>query len=143
MAEIENNTLTTKAQPGAFKVAAIEPIEIVPGVNLQLICGDKTMMSFVTIQPGAIVPLHSHPHEQMGAGVEGEMLLYIGGLEPEHCHIIRAGDSYLIPGGVPHSAKPLGDKACVALDIFSPPREDYVEQFRTLYQKEVPGRAQL
>jgi quercetin dioxygenase-like cupin family protein len=56
----------------------------------------------------------------MGLGLEGEFELIIG----DEARIIRQGDSYLIPGNTPHSARSVGGPAR-ALDVFSPPREDY------------------
>ncbi len=139
---IENLTVSSlKAVSGFFPVAEVEPIELAPGVSLRLVSGEKAMMSFVTLQPGSTVPLHSHPHEQMGVGMEGELLLYIGGAEEKYARVVRAGDSYVIPGGVLHAAKTVGEVACTVLDVFSPPREDYLEKFRALYNKEVPGLA--
>jgi quercetin dioxygenase-like cupin family protein len=38
--------------------------------------------------------------------------------------LVAAGDVYLIPSGVEHSATAVGGPAR-ALDIFSPPREEY------------------
>ena len=40
---------------------------------------------------------------------------------------IRPGDAYLIPSGVEHSATAVGGPAR-ALDIFSPPREEYKKE---------------
>jgi quercetin dioxygenase-like cupin family protein len=127
------------AIPGFFKISDIPAIELAPGVSLQLLSGEKTMMSIVTFQPGTFVPLHSHPHEQLGTTLQGEMLLYIGGLEEKYAQVVKAGDTYVIPGGVLHAARPLGDGHCIVLDVFSPPREDYLEKFRALHQREVPG----
>jgi quercetin dioxygenase-like cupin family protein len=39
---------------------------------------------------------------------------------------VLPGESFIIPGGVHHRAEAV-DGPCVALDIFSPIREDYVE----------------
>ncbi len=139
MSTIENTTGSKIAYPGFFEVAEVEPVEMMPGVTLKLVSGVKAMMSFVTLQPGTMVPLHSHDHEQLGIGLEGEMVLYIGGLDDKYSKVIKAGDSYVIPAGVPHAAKPAGDAATTALDIFSPPREDYLEKFRALYSREVSG----
>jgi len=36
----------------------------------------------------------------------------------------RAGDSYYIPGDVPHSA--VAPEGAVVVDVFCPPREDYL-----------------
>src|SRR5215472_8852535 len=95
--------------------------EIFPGVTITTAWGESLMMSFVLFAfSGAEVPTHQHPHEQMGMGLEGEFELVIG----EESRTIRAGDSYLIPSNVPHSARCISGKAR-ALDIFHPAREDY------------------
>lgn len=78
------------------------------------------MLSLVEIQPGGVVPPHSHPHEQGGMCLEGAMEFTIGG----ETRVVRRGEGWMIPGGVIHSVRALQDGA-VALDIFSPPREDY------------------
>lgn len=95
--------------------------EIFPGVSITTAWGEHLMMSFVRFDgPGAVVPEHQHPHEQMGMGLEGEFELVIDG----EARVIRPGDSYCIPGGVRHSARALAGPAR-ALDIFHPVREDY------------------
>lgn len=92
-----------------------------PGVTITTAWGESLMMSFVTFAyADAAVPEHQHPHEQMGMGLEGEFELVIAG----EARIIRAGDSYLIPGNTPHSARSVNGPAR-ALDIFHPVREDY------------------
>ena len=100
---------------------ALVPFELADGVQLRIMSGERVMMSFVTLDPGGEVPQHSHPHEQMGMGVEGSFELVIDG----ESRVIRRGDIYLIPSNVVHSARGLDERA-VALDIFSPPREDYL-----------------
>jgi len=94
--------------------------ELVPGTTASLAWGEKIMLSLVKIGPGSVVPMHSHPHEQAGMVVDGEFDFIIGGERRR----VKPGDMYIIPGGVPHSAIGL-DRKAVALDIFSPPREDY------------------
>lgn len=95
--------------------------EIFPGVTITTAWGEHLMMSFVHFdREGAVVPEHSHPHEQMGMGLEGEFELVIAG----EARVIRKGVAYCIPGGTPHSARSVGGPAR-ALDIFHPVREDY------------------
>ncbi|HLJ57831.1 MAG TPA: cupin domain-containing protein [Chthonomonadaceae bacterium] len=104
-----------------FDLAQQPTREIFPGVTITTAWGEALMMSFVTFAfAGAAVPTHSHVHEQMGMGLEGEFELTIDG----ETRAIRTGDSYLIPSNVPHSARALTAGAR-ALDIFNPPREDY------------------
>jgi quercetin dioxygenase-like cupin family protein len=92
-----------------------------PGVTITTAWGAELMMSFVTFDyADAVVPEHQHPHEQMGMGLEGEFELVIAG----EARIIGEGDSYLIPGNTPHSARSVNGPAR-ALDIFHPVRADY------------------
>ena len=91
------------------------------GVTIRTIHGEKLMMSYVLMQPHSIVTEHSHHHEQMGMVLEGSFELTIDG----ESHTLNKGDTYLIPSHVKHSAKAHGESA-IALDIFSPPREDYI-----------------
>jgi quercetin dioxygenase-like cupin family protein len=125
-----------KAIAGYFKLADVPAIELAPGVSAKFISGDKTMFSIVTIQPGAVVPLHSHPHEQAGTVLEGEMLFYLNSEDGCTC---KPGDFYVAPGGTPHGATNVTDKPVIALDIFSPPREDYLAKFREQHGYDAPG----
>ena len=95
--------------------------ELAPGVMLQLAGTEHMMLSYVTLQPGSTVPLHKHPHEQVGIMVSGRGEFTIGG-ETRH---VKAGDCYQIPGGVEHALTV--SELTVALDIFCPPREDYLQ----------------
>ncbi len=64
-------TLTT----GAYHTAAEWPeVEAVPGVFRRVLtCGDQMMVVQFRIKADAEVPLHSHPHEQIGHVVSGRM----------------------------------------------------------------------
>ncbi len=98
----------------------LERNELVPGVFLRTMWGEKVMMSLVEISPGSEVPSHTHPHEQAGIIMQGEVEFTIGGETKR----LRQGDAYVIPGGVEHRVVSTGGWA-LALDIFSPPREEY------------------
>ncbi len=91
-----------------------------PGVKLNLAWGDKLMLSVVELEPGSIVPMHSHPHEQAGIVLEGEFDPNIGG----ETRRVQKDNMYIIPGGVEHGVV-TGKERAVALDIFHPIREDY------------------
>ena len=94
--------------------------QVFDGASIRTLHGEKVMMSFVNLQPHSVVVEHSHPHEQMGMVLEGTFELSIDG----DSRILKKGDAYLIPSNVKHSARAFEEPA-VALDIFSPPREDY------------------
>ena len=101
------------------------PEEIIPrvlakGVTAKIASGEKMMFSLVTLAPDAVVPTHSHPHEQMGMMVSGTMEFTIAG----ETRLLSENGMYFVPGGVPHAAK-AGPGGALALDAFSPPREEY------------------
>lgn len=93
---------------------------IFPGVNISTLAGEQMMLSLVDFEPHAIVQPHSHPHEQMGMLLEGELTFTIGG----ETRTLHPGEMWRIPGGVVHSAV-AGDRPVKALDFFHPVREDY------------------
>ena len=101
------------AGSGARKVLA-------PGVAIEAVAGQGLMLSLVNLGAGAVVPMHSHPHEQMGMMISGRLEFTIGG----ETLVVGPGDSWRIPGDVPHSATAV-DGPAVALDVFHPVRDDY------------------
>jgi quercetin dioxygenase-like cupin family protein len=98
----------------------IAPRVLAPGVTAKIASGERMMLSLVTLAPDAVVPMHSHPHEQMGMLVSGTLELTIEG----ETRALSGNGMFFIPGGVPHAAK-AGPGGAVTLEAFSPPREEY------------------
>lgn len=96
-----------------------QTVDIVSGIHARTFWGDKLMLVVVDIDAHAVLPIHSHPHEQGGLMIKGELELTIDGEK----RLLREGDLYLIPGGVEHSAI-AGPEPVQVLDIFTPIRED-------------------
>lgn len=94
---------------------------IFPGVTVYTAAGQNAMLSLVEFEPHAVVQPHSHPHEQLGVLIEGELTFTIG----DEVRTLRPGEMWRIPGGVVHSAV-AGATKVVALDVFQPIREDYL-----------------
>src|SRR5438552_2862534 len=94
--------------------------DIFPGVHIKTCAIEKMMLSYVDLQPHAVVAEHSHPHEQCGLMIEGKATFWIGGEEKT----LGPGDMYRIPGNVKHRVVAL-DQPVKVLDIFTPIREDY------------------
>jgi len=67
-------------------------------------------------------PLHSHPHEQLGYVVSGELDLIMEGQETVR---LGAGSSYYVPPNVPHGV--VTHQPTVLVDAFTPVREDFLE----------------
>ena len=98
----------------------VEPVEMLDGVYRRTLgTTDTVMLVEITLSQDAVVPMHSHPNEQVGYVVRGEIELTIG----EAVYLCQPGDSYAIPGGVEHMGRAISE--CVVVDCFSPPREDY------------------
>lgn len=116
--------------PAWYTLEAIPPVALRDGVTARFVTGGQIMMSFVQFAPKGVVERHAHPHEQCGYMLEGSMQLTIG----DETREVRPGDAYTIPGGVEHRAVG-GPQGGLALDIFSPVREDY----RALASKVEPG----
>jgi quercetin dioxygenase-like cupin family protein len=93
-----------------------------PGVRIRTPYGDRIMLSLVEIDEGAVVPPHSHPHEQAGMVLEGLLELTIDG----QSRTLETGEAYIIPGNATHSARAVNGR-CRVIDVFSPIREDYAQ----------------
>jgi quercetin dioxygenase-like cupin family protein len=89
-----------------------------------LVYGERTLMTEFVLEKGSILPRHSHPHEQTGYLVKGNIRLSIGTEEYD----AHPGDSWCIPSNVEHGAEMIEDS--VGLEVFSPVREDYLPDKR-------------
>ena len=102
--------------------AEAKPVEMAPGViRRTLNSGDHKTLVEVSMAKDSVVPVHTHHHEQIGYVAGGVVLFEIDGVKQE----LSTGDSYLVPGGVPHGVVTLEDAICI--DIFSPVRDEYLD----------------
>lgn len=104
-------------------------IEQMPGLKTTILtglAGEKMMMALNSTLPGHTVPMHSHPHEQIGMVYDGKAILRIG----EEERIVSKGDFYCILSNVPHGDTCIGDDPFVMLDIFYPVREDFINKIQ-------------
>ncbi len=90
------------------------------GIGRQMLNGDAMTLARVILAAGAVVPDHHHDSEQIANVLSGRLRFVIGDEERE----VMAGESVLIPGGVPHRIEALDDS--VVLDVFAPRREDWL-----------------
>jgi quercetin dioxygenase-like cupin family protein len=89
-----------------------------------LLWSERLMFFLVEIEVGELVPVHSHPHEQMGICLKGEAEFRGAGKSV----VVREGMAYFIPSNEKHGVKVTGIEKGLFLDVFSPPREDYLEK---------------
>jgi quercetin dioxygenase-like cupin family protein len=97
-----------------------ETKELLPGIVARTFWGKNMLAAVVDLDPETVLPVHSHPHEQLGIVIKGEFELTIGG----EARKLKPGDVYLIPGDVEHGAKTFTNPVKV-MDVFSPVREEY------------------
>lgn len=98
-------------------------VSMLPGITRRtLTFGNRMLLVEFTLQAGAVFPEHSHPYEQIGYLCKGRGRLWIGGESSD----IVSGSSWCIPENIPHKAEFSEDS--VAIDIFSPVREDYLDK---------------
>lgn len=91
------------------------------GVSLDsLAVGQKTLVTKMNYVAGNYADEHTHWHEQSGYVISGKYLLTIDG----RCFELLPGDSYAIPGNIPHSFKVIEGGEVV--DVFTPVRDDYL-----------------
>lgn len=93
--------------------------DLLPGIRTRTFWGEKMLLGVVDLDANAILPAHSHPHEQITFVLEGELHVEIAG-EKRSLH---AGELMVIPGGVEHSLV-VGSRPARVIDVFSPTRED-------------------
>lgn len=93
-----------------------------PGMRRQVLAhNDQLMLIRHFFEEGWVGARHSHPHHQLVYVVSGAVRAEMDGRVVE----ARAGDSFVVDGGVEHQATAL--EASEVLDVFTPVREDYRE----------------
>ncbi|MEO5904398.1 MAG: cupin domain-containing protein [Gemmatimonadaceae bacterium] len=98
----------------------------------RLITGDRMMLAHVYLAKGCIVPKHSHMNEQLTYILQGALHFWLGEDQTEEV-IVRAGEVLHIPANLPHKALALEDTLDV--DIFDPPREDWLNKTDSYLRK--------
>ena len=83
---------------------------------------DKIMLVKVDFKAGGIGPLHEHHHSQVTYVESGEFQMTIG----EETKLLKGGDSFYIPPHVMHGC--VCQKHGILIDVFSPMREDFLNQ---------------
>jgi quercetin dioxygenase-like cupin family protein len=99
--------------------------KVTDSLDRRLITGDRMMLAHVYLKKGCIVPKHSHENEQITYILEGALKFWIGE-DQQEVVVVSAGQVLHIPSHLPHKAEALEDTLDV--DIFSPPRQDWLDK---------------
>ncbi len=97
----------------------VETRDLLPGFQVKFVHSEAMTFAHWDIQSGAMLPEHSHPHEQVCNVIEGEFELTIDGVS----RVLGPGGVGIIPSNAVHSGKAVSD--CHVIDVFYPIREDY------------------
>ena len=102
-------------------LAGLGPQDIWDGVSVRAVHGARITFGIVELDSNAVVPEHSHENEQLGMVLSGSLTFRIGDESRE----LRPGDTYVIPGNVPHEVTTTGPNGAVVIDVFAPTRADW------------------
>lgn len=97
-----------------------ETKELLPGIVARTFWGQQMLAAVVDLEPHTELPRHSHPHEQVGIVIAGQIEFEVAG----QVRVLHPGEVYVIPGGVEHGARTF-DQPVKVMDVFSPVREEY------------------
>ena len=105
--------------------SSVEVEALNPLLGRHFVVGQNIMVARVLLKKGCLVPEHSHHNEQITYVLEGALKFWIDGKEI----VVNAVEVLTIPPDMPHRAEALGDT--VDLDIFNPPRADWINKTDT------------
>lgn len=102
-----------------------ETVEAVPAARLtRLAVGERTSVQRFRIEPGAVVPTHSHHHELAGDAAQGELAFLPEGEDDPEKVVVGPGDGYVLAGEGVHGTENRDAEVVLGVDAFSPPRTD-------------------
>ena len=99
--------------------------ELNPGIKGHLVFGERVMVSFPIITPNSYFPPHRHEAEQIMIVLDG----YIDEIIEGKLYRLKNGDVVILPSNIEHGAY-TREVDCRVIDIFSPPREDFIKKYK-------------
>ena len=90
----------------------------------RIVTGEKMTVARIYFKDGFIVPLHSHPNEQITQVVKGQMLFVFDDNKAQEM-LLNPGDVVVIPANIPHQATCIGEVE--EIDMWAPRRDDWLD----------------
>ena len=109
----------------------VPAIELTPSIKANIISAENITLSFVSAEPNAPLPTHHHENEQMLIVTDGAIDFVIEGKQ----YKVEKGDVMVIPSNTEHGAY-FSDKGARVIDIFSPPRQDFVAKLEEVKKRQ-------
>ena len=98
----------------------VKELTLAPGIRARVVNTGNMSIAHVVLDEGALLPLHTHPNEQVVNVIDGELELIVA----EEKHRLTLGRVMVLPPMVPHSGRAV--TRCYVVDIFHPVRDDFV-----------------
>lgn len=89
-------------------------------ISRRYVYGKQAMLVYFKLKKGAVIPEHHHPNEQITYILSGAVKVFCQGKE----YLVKKGEVLIIPPNAPHKFEALEDT--IDMDVFSPPREDWL-----------------
>lgn len=102
-----------------FDVLELNEKQVISGYKGRAIHTGTMTFMYWTVDAGAVMPEHSHLHEQVAHVLKGNFELTVDG----QTALLEPGKVAVISPHVRHGGKAI--TACELLDVFYPEREDY------------------
>ena len=77
--------------------------------------GREAVVARIEVAPGGRAGRHSHPGEEISYVIEGQTELLVDGQAPR---LVGAGESFVIPPGVVHDARNVGDAPARLVGVY-------------------------
>lgn len=101
------------------EIAGLKSKEVIPGYVARTLHTGTMSFVYWTVAENAVMPMHSHLHEQIAHVLKGRFELTVDG----QTQVLEPGKVAVIPPHVPHGGRAI--TPCELLDVFLPEREDY------------------
>jgi quercetin dioxygenase-like cupin family protein len=98
----------SNAQPVGFKRVELQKHDLGSA-------GHEAVLARGEFNVGGMVPKHTHPGEEMGYILEGEVVLEVQG---KPAATLKAGDAFFVPAGTVHAAKNAGTTPAKVLSTY-------------------------
>jgi len=99
-----------------------------PLLSRRMITAGKITLAQLELKEGSVVPKHEHANEQISCVLRGSLRFWLGPSaaagDDSASIVVAAGEVLAIPGHLSHRVLAMEDS--LALDIFTPPREDWL-----------------
>lgn len=92
-----------------------------PGVERRVFSTGALTWVRYEYEPGCVFAEHEHPQEQVTVVRQGRLAFRAGGEE----RVVGPDEAVVLPPGVPHGARVVGEERVITDNILVPPRKEH------------------